>query len=183
MNLCRNFAILLVCCVSLNLKAQSTLQYIEQVRFDKVTYDIAVPLGWQVTNSDFKNAQLQKQNAYILTHIVAYQTKRDSLEMVIKDEINNYKEFASEFFKVTAQKPLMIDNGKSVAVVKHITGGSDAAYQAVAFIPESSWVLIVSLLAETKPEFNQYLPEFEKMIQSYNVNKEYIREVTKHTFY
>lgn len=169
------------------MSAQTDLDYTTTINNHKISQRITLPEGWQINNEDFKNAVLSKlvnnEEAIISTYVINADMRTDSLESIIKFELDSYREFASDRFEVVNKNYLTVDNGKSLAIIKHITGAADANYQAVAYIPESKSVYVITLSSDNHKLFNETLPDFEEVVQSYKVDRERIWMVTKNTFY
>lgn len=168
-------------------QAQQKIVGEENNQFEKITRCIQVQQNWQIIKPEFLKAELTKkvggQTASIYLHSIEYKGKKDSLEVIVKDEMDSYREFGSDQFSIKPQKPIIIDNGKSIAIIKHITGASDAAYQAIAYIPENKSVLSITLITDSHQLFLNSIKEFETIVKSYSVDIEQIKIVTKNTFY
>lgn len=170
-----------------SMSAQTELDYTATINNHKISQYINIPDGWQIQNEDFNNAIITTSNttdeAIISTYVIEADMQNDSIESIIKFELDSYREFASDRFEVKNMPPITVDNDKSIAIVKHVTGAADAAYQAIAYIPESKSVYVIALGTNTHKLFTETLPDFEKIVQSYKVDRERIWIVTKNTFY
>jgi hypothetical protein len=167
--------------------AQTQLDYTSTINNHKISQYLNIPEGWEIQNEDFNNAVIIKSNstdeAIISTYVIEADMRYDSIESIIKFELDSYREFASDRFEVKNMSPITIDDGKSIAIVKYVTGAADAAYQAVAYIPESKLVYVIIYGTNSHKFFTENLSDFEKIVQSYKVDRERIWMVTKNTFY
>jgi hypothetical protein len=169
------------------LKAQTILTNTSQVYTVKSTKSITVSEKWVATSEDLYNATLTSvanaDEVYMGFYFIEANMREDSIENIIKFELDSYRAFASDRFEIKNMPTLAIDNDRSVAFYKHIYNAADAAYQAVAYIPESKSILAVTFSTDSHKLFNEYLEDFEKMIESYTVERERIQMVTRNTFY
>lgn len=142
--------------------------------------------NWIVTDANFDHAKAKHksfEDTYIYSHTVPMRAKADSLESIINFEIESYKEFASDMLEIKMLPPLLTDQEKSIAFLRWVKWGSDAAHQLVAFIPEVESIFMLTLSSNEIDDFEQIKSDFEKLVQSYILEKEIRYEVTKNTFY
>jgi hypothetical protein len=169
------------------LNAQTILTNTSQVYTVKSTKSITVSEKWVASSEDLYNTTLTPASTTDEINLGFYfiesNMREDSIENIIKFELDSYREFASDQFEIKNMPTIAIDNDRSVAFYKHIYSAADAAYQAVAYIPESKSILAITLSTDSHKLFNEYLEDFEKMIQSYMVERERIQMVTRNTFY
>jgi hypothetical protein len=186
--MCRMISVLILSLtMSYSVFSQTILETVSQVNEVKVIKNITIPHGWSASGNEIYGNVLAKENSdsetTISFHLIEANMRYDSLESIIKFELDSYREFASERFEVKNAKPLLVDNEKSIAVVKHVFGAADAAYQAIAYIPESKSVLALTLSTDDHKIFSESLSQFEEIVKSYTVINERIQMVTKNTFY
>jgi hypothetical protein len=96
----------------------------------------------------------------------------DTIDVVMDKELNDFKAFASEFYEVHNKGIIVVDEGKNVAIIKHILGSSDASYIASAYIPERDFILNVNMTTDYYQAFHELLPKFNTMVRSYRLLKE-----------
>ena len=63
--------------------------------------------------------------------------------------------------------PPLRTSGKRVAYVRYYSGDIRGNFEAVAYIAESTVTPIIVLTARTRPAFDQALPAFRQLVQSY----------------
>lgn len=137
---------------------------------------MSVPTKWHATQqnvfpnklvSDFNGEEVEMNIT-----AVPFNIHDDSIELVIKEDIEEFRAFASDLFSVENKGIITVDEGKNVAIVKHVRGVTDAMYVAVAYIPERSYMLCVAFTANNYQTFQELLPDFKTFVRSYKLVKE-----------
>ena len=93
------------------------------------------------------------------------EAKKDSFEKIVADDIAAYKTHSSNI-KVMDADPLPTANGKN-ALVKYFSGDINGNYEAVAYVDEEKFIVILVLTSKTKSGFESSLPAFKELVASY----------------
>ncbi len=117
-------------------------------------------------------AELNEREINIDISKIAFCIDEDTLDAIIDKELNDFKAFASEFYEVHDKGIIVVDEGKNVAIIKHILGSSDASYIASAYIPERDFILNINMTTDYYQAFHEMLPKFNTMVRSYRLLKE-----------
>lgn len=178
--------LLAICCCllwSVALAAQEAQKSTEDARGGIVigkdhAFTISAPKGWVLDNASGSASGLAvvlypegaaglKGPVFMYANTVSKnQDKKVTLKSVIESDIKDFK-VDSPNLKVTDAASLKTHTDKNEAVVKYFSGTSADRYEAVAYIEESTVVVMLVMSARTQKEFEASLPAFKELVQSY----------------
>jgi len=182
--------VLLLFCSSLN--AQNLFQKSILKDGQKMTRTMTIPQGWEAS---YSTKTLHKSEDSYIPSSQHWRTAegsfcinnlpldKESIEKVMEFDMHNYAEFGQENLTIKDGNKLYVDNDKSIALVKLITGSSDAPFQAVAYIPEKTTYTVVTFYANSETFFTENMPAFETFVKSYTYQSEALQVANIHTFY
>jgi len=158
----------------------------------KTTYTFIIPAGWDVSYSIAKkyNAEIaylhsadsyRSPKATIHINHVPFDRHDEAMEDIIDYDMEGYLEFSDVM--VSNNKKITIDGGKSLAIIKHIRGASDADFMAIAYIPEAENITTVTLVSNNDGNFYESLKVFEEIVLSYQKRTEHLAVITKNSYY
>lgn len=176
------------------LTAQHLFSYTDLQQGVRVSRTMTIPEGWETS---YSLAKAQKSieslirsdqfwraaDGSILINIVNYDNETETVEDIMEFDMKSYAEFRVGTIHISNTKKLFIDNDKSVAIVKIITGASDAPYQALAYVPERNTVLQVIFIAQTQQFFDEHYPAFEEFLKSYRYQAEILPTLSRDSYY
>jgi hypothetical protein len=158
----------------------------------KMTRTMTIPEGWEASYSTktlhkseesyIKSTQHWRsaEGSFCINNLPL---DKESIEKVIEFDMHNYAEFGQANLTVKDGAKLYVDNDKSIALVKLITGSSDAPFQAVAYIPEKTTYTVVTFYANDETFFTENMNAFETFIKSYTYNAEALQVANINSFY
>jgi hypothetical protein len=142
------------------------------------TSPVAIAEGWVQDNSR-NAAQLAREsfikadevgeigNGIIYLREVGLDEELTSLKDVVDLDAKMFTLNKTTVQVKDAGKIVLADK-KTTSVVKHITGSSDAQFQAIAYIPEKGSVVTLTLATYSKEFFEDHLNDFNKMVSTYS---------------
>jgi hypothetical protein len=175
-------------------QAQNLFTKTEITNGAKVTRTMTIPDGWEasysMTNVHKSTESYIRSNQFWRTaegsmfiNIVSIDNETESVEDLIAFDMKSYAEFGGDKIQISNSKKIFIDNNKSIAIIKIITGSSDAPFQAVAYIPERNTVTQLTLVADTQHFFDENYPAFEEFLKSYSYQSELLPMVSRNSYY
>lgn len=143
------------------------------------TSPVTIAPGWVQDNS--KNTELLAKESFVkadevgeLGNGVIYlrETGLDEEVKTVQDLIN----LETKMFTLNKQGEVQIKDAgkitladkKTASIVKHVTGASDAKFQAIAYIPEKESVVTLTLSTYSKEFFDDHINDFRKMVSTYS---------------
>lgn len=155
---------------------------------------MTIPDGWEASYSMTSvhkslesyiksNQSWRTAEGSMFINIVSIDNETETVEDLIAFDMKSYAEFGGNKIQISNSKKIFIDNNKSVAIIKIITGSSDAPFQAVAYIPERNTVLQLTLVANTQEFFDENYSAFEEFLKSYSYRSEIMPEISKNSYY
>lgn len=79
----------------------------------------------------------------------------------------DYMKKQSPMIQVTMQEPIIYGKDKKKAEVRYLTGEHDRNLEAVAYLEEAKWVVLIVLTARNEQTFKESLPAFKELVESY----------------
>jgi hypothetical protein len=140
-------------------------------------FGLKAPEGWVLDNASGVREGLHavfypKGSSWGKSEVVMYanvnlkeKEKNDSFEKIIEDDLAGYREHSPNV-KVTDAEPLPTATGKK-AVVKYFSGDVNGNYEAVAYVDEEKFVVLLVLTSKTKSGFESSLTAFKQLVGSY----------------
>jgi hypothetical protein len=175
-----------------SLFAQNLFQKSDMKEGLKLTRTMSIPQGWEASHS-MKFVQKSEESyipasqswrtaeGSIFVTKVPLDNEQETIDDVIDFEVKTYTTFGE--VKVENSRTIIVDNDKSIAIVKKYYGASDAPFQAIAYIPERNSVTLVSFFADNETFFKQHLNSFETFVKSYTYNIEILPVALDNTYY
>jgi hypothetical protein len=142
---------------------------------------ITIAEGWVQDNS--KNKEFNAKETLVKAdevgeigngHIIVSEIQLDTEVAKLKDVI----EFDTRMYTLNKQGKVQVKDAgvivthdkKKTSIVKHVIGGIDAGYQAIAYIPEKESIVTVTLSTYSKDFFDDHYSDFQKVVRSYSKN-------------
>jgi hypothetical protein len=160
----------------------------------KVTRTMTIPEEWEASYS-LKSVQkseesfIQKNQSWrtaagsMFINITPLNNENETVEDLIEFDMKSYAEFGGDKIQISNSKKIFVDGNKSIAIVKIITGSSDAPFQAVAYIPERNSVTQLTFIADTQSFFDENYAAFEAFLKSYSYQSEVLPMISKSNYY
>jgi hypothetical protein len=178
--------------ISVHVSAQTLFQKSFINKGNKITRTMTIPQGWEASFS-LKSVQRSEETYIKSTQswrtaegsfcVLNLPMENETFEKIIEFDIHNYTEFSEDAVTIKDGNTIFVDNNKSIAVVKLITGAADAPFLAIAYIPEKSTVTVVTFYAENENFFNENMTDFENFVRSYTYAVQSMPYASANSFY
>lgn len=86
---------------------------------------------------------------------------------------------AENTVKIKDAGKIVLKDKNTVAEIRHVIGGRDAKYQAIAYIPENGKIVTLTLSTYSDLFFEDHVGDFNTMVQSYHQANTIMPSITK----
>lgn len=139
------------------------------------SYLLGAPKGWVLDNQSGKPQGLvavfyPKGGSWANSPSVMYSRIQPKKGKTFAEAIQwdiDYMKKQSPMIQVTEQAPITYGKEKKQASVRYLTGEHDRNLEAVAYMEEANWVVLVVLTSRNEQSFKESLPAFKELVESY----------------
>jgi hypothetical protein len=149
------------------------------------SFMLTAPEGWIIDNKSGipnglhavfypKGSSWSKATAMMYANTASKKVAgNETIGKVIEYDISQFKKKSPDL-AVKDAEPLPISKGKK-AIIKYFSGDNFNNHEAIAYIDENKVVVIIVLSSRSKEEFENSLPAFKELLNSYQFLTEDVR--------